>query len=493
MNSRWERLWNIIAWGSAFLFLGLMGVAVSGRLLYPFELEWQEGAMVVHVLRVLSGRPLYVPPSPEFVPFIYPPGYFYVSAGLAHLIGPGFLALRLVSLVSTLFLLALAGYAAYRETGETSAAAVAVALLAASYRFNGTWFDVGRVDALFLALAFGGIVLLRSAEGLRRQIPAALLLTGAFLTKQTSALLIFPLYVYILASERKRALPFLLGLPLLMGGSVLYFHLHTGGWFTYYVFRLPTGHAFLPRMVGRFWAHDIMPHFLLALFGAVGWLILEGIRGRKERVGFWGVLFAGLVGGAWLGRVHEGGYLNVLMPAHLALALGLGMLAGWTTHGLRRTLVRWGIRGLILLQLLMVLYNPLPLRPPARNIAAGYHLLDVLLHIRGDILIPYHGYLAEMAGKRSFAHEMAVSDVLRGDPEGWGGVLDRAYRDAIRSGRFDAIVLDWEHWRYERDVQAAYQGPISLFREERVFWPVTGFRTRPQYLYFRETLLAHMR
>jgi hypothetical protein len=49
------------------------------RLQYPYELEWMEGGMVDHALRVLSGQKLYVRPSLEFVPFIYPPLFTYLE------------------------------------------------------------------------------------------------------------------------------------------------------------------------------------------------------------------------------------------------------------------------------------------------------------------------------------------------------------------------------------------------------------------------------
>ena len=41
------------------------------RLPYPFELEWMEGAPIVHVERLLNGQPIYGAPSIDFIPFIY--------------------------------------------------------------------------------------------------------------------------------------------------------------------------------------------------------------------------------------------------------------------------------------------------------------------------------------------------------------------------------------------------------------------------------------
>ncbi len=492
MKGRTDGVWQGVAWGLSVLFLVLLGIAVSGRLAYPFELEWQEGAMVVHVLRVMAGRRLYVPPSLDFTPFIYPPLYFYAAAGLANFVGVGFLPLRLLSLLSTLVLLALVGYGVYRETGAGDAAGVAVALMAASYRLNGTWFDLGRVDAFFLLLTFTAILVLRFAKAGWHEALAAFLFTLAFLTKQTAVFVVALLYVYMFLKGGQRRWAFVGSFPLFMGVSFLFFHVHTHGWFTYYVLRLPSGHALLPYMVKRFWTHDILPHFTLAMVFMLTWLYLCG-REHGEALGFWMVVFVGLVGSAWLSRVHEGGYLNVLMPAHLAFALGLGMFSGWLTTRVELSGLRWGGRVFILLQLLLLLYNPLPLRPSPRNVQAGYKLLNVLVHIRGEVLIPYHGYLAEMAGKRSFAHEMAISDVLRGDPGGWGTYLDEEYQKALGEHRFQAIVLDQEDWRYIEVVRQHYEGPTLIFQDKGAFWPITGFRTRPQYLFLEKTQLVRRR
>ncbi len=83
--------WVLASLGLAYLALYLLLVWLRVR--HPFELEWMEGACVDHVLRVLSGRPLYTEPRLEWVPFIYTPLFYYVSAAVAKVVGAGFLPL----------------------------------------------------------------------------------------------------------------------------------------------------------------------------------------------------------------------------------------------------------------------------------------------------------------------------------------------------------------------------------------------------------------
>ncbi|MHC4458094.1 MAG: hypothetical protein ACYS0I_13605, partial [Planctomycetota bacterium] len=64
----------------AILYLAVYLILVFLRIQFPFELEWMEGGSVHQIERILEGKKLYVSPSLEFVPYIYPPLYFYVSA-----------------------------------------------------------------------------------------------------------------------------------------------------------------------------------------------------------------------------------------------------------------------------------------------------------------------------------------------------------------------------------------------------------------------------
>ena len=101
------------------------------------------------------------------------------------MLGPSYLALRLVSLVSSLACFALLAGLVRRETGSAVAGAGAAGLLAATYFATGTWFDVARVDSLFLAFSVAGLYAVRRMRGPRGAVAAGVLLAAAALTKQT--------------------------------------------------------------------------------------------------------------------------------------------------------------------------------------------------------------------------------------------------------------------------------------------------------------------
>ena len=147
----------------------LLGLAAIGaylaialaRLSYPFTVEVLESNSLIEVHRILAGQPLYAPPGVSYVPDGYPPLYFGVSAAAASVLGQSYLSLRLVSLAASLACFALLARLVQRETASACAGVAAAGVLAATYFAAGKWFDVARVDSLFLALSVAALYAVR--------------------------------------------------------------------------------------------------------------------------------------------------------------------------------------------------------------------------------------------------------------------------------------------------------------------------------------------
>ncbi|MFZ5912223.1 MAG: glycosyltransferase family 39 protein [Chloroflexota bacterium] len=111
-----------------------------------------EGGSLVQVSRILAGKPLYVQPSFEFIPQIYTPLYFYISALASLFLGNSFLPLRFVSIVSSLGILVLIFVLVRQQTGSKVSGFLASGLFFSTYKLSGYWFDIARVDSLALVL-----------------------------------------------------------------------------------------------------------------------------------------------------------------------------------------------------------------------------------------------------------------------------------------------------------------------------------------------------
>ena len=213
---------------AASLWYLVVYVAVAWlRLRYPFDLEWMEGGSVDHVVRVLQHQPLYVAPQIAFIPFEYPPLYFWVSALVAKIVGIGFFPLRLVSFLSSLVCFACIYRIVRTETNRTLPGLLAAGLFAGTFRASGAWLDLARVDSLFLALFLLALLILRTRTSDRWYLTAGVLLALSFLTKQTALAMAFPIVLYALLAHRRAGIWLASSLIAIVGVSSLLLHLAT--------------------------------------------------------------------------------------------------------------------------------------------------------------------------------------------------------------------------------------------------------------------------
>ncbi|MBA3503924.1 MAG: hypothetical protein H0T65_26425, partial [Deltaproteobacteria bacterium] len=62
--------WVLVALPALYQLV-LLATAIAGRVGYPYDLEWMEGGMLHHALRIKNGEGIYVPPSIDFIPYLY--------------------------------------------------------------------------------------------------------------------------------------------------------------------------------------------------------------------------------------------------------------------------------------------------------------------------------------------------------------------------------------------------------------------------------------
>jgi hypothetical protein len=495
------KFWRALALAEAALALGALGWAFAHRLAYPYDLEWMEGGMLCHALRLVEHRPIYAPPSLEFIPFLYTPLYPILLWALAPLVGVGYVVGRLISLVS-LVAAWLCGYVfARREGGSRATALAAMALPAAAFVPTGAWLDLARPDTLQLGLVTVALCLgwWRRRSHLGVAIAAALLV-AAFFVKQTASPFMIALGLALLVAQR-RVVPTYVATLALVGLPILWWANHaTDGWFWIYISKLHRQHEFYAAR-----AFFGSPVRIVLLIGPA-LLLCPWALARRWSPGLAYAVWMGAtgIGVACVGFGTQWAFTNAFVPGVFFPAIAIGTAAGRlisvekreSMPRLRPTAVY------VLLALTLALAPGVLLRPSARlwprdwAIAAdaptGYHLgpyvptaaeraagdalLERLRAAPGDVLIPFHPFYAHLVGKRTFLHRMGVWDIARaglGPPRGLG--------EAIATQRFSLVVMDYKidgNWQQWPGLLARYQ--IA----ERVAGPRTfsGADTAPRYL-----------
>lgn len=478
--------WPLVAlrWlvaGAAAWYLVSYAAMACLRMAYPFELEWLEGHVLESVRRVALGQPLYVRPSLDFVPFIYAPLYYYVAAAAAKVTGLGFLPLRLVSFAGSLACAALLYRLARRETGSRWAGLLAAGFFAATFPLSGHWFDLARVDTLYLAILLSALYGARWWPSRGGQAAAGALFAVAFFAKQHALALFLPLVLYAMLYRRRTALAFVLPGLVGMGLGTWLWNRASGGWFWYYLFTLPSHHETIGEMYAGFWRHDLLGAVPVGcLLAAAG--LAAVYRSERPALAFWALAAAGLLGQAWVARLHSGGYVNVLMPAHallaVLLAVGAHRLAGIAAPAWRPLLAC----ALCLWQL-GALFSDLRAQVPApANLAAGRAVVERLRAMPGKVALTDEGYLARLAGKTPTAHSVAVGDVLAGDDGPVAAALRQEIRQALRSRRFAAIITPGWAVFYGQGLQPHYR-PAGRLEHDAAPRPVTGMPFGPDAIF----------
>ncbi len=479
----WRRVLEAALVLGALWYLGSYLVVALARIAYPYDLEWMEGGMLEHVARVLRGQPLYVPPTLEFTPYIYAPLYYYVAALFAKLFGLRLPALRLVSLLASIGVLGLIAALTHSRTRSRLGALVAAGLFAALFERAGAFFDLARADSLALFFLLLAIWLLLARE--RRDVAAGVLLAAAFFTKQTMLLVALPVVLARTFSLRgPRRLLCLGSFVALAAAGTVALHLRTQGWSTYYLFALPASHPWIPNLWLRFWTHDLCVVVPVAMAALV--LRLSGTAGVPALSLVESAAVLGCLLESWISVLHRFGFTNVLMPAYACLAWQTGVALGWLNRpapaSAARRLAGWAC----LAQLALLWFPAWRQVPTAADRAAGAALVARLAAIPGPLLIPCHPELARLAGKATYAQQMALVDVMRGQPRRVADALAADIQRRLRARELAAVVLDVDQDWLQPELDASYVRTERLFvGQPDVFWPRTGWLARPRDLYER--------
>jgi 4-amino-4-deoxy-L-arabinose transferase-like glycosyltransferase len=456
------------------------------RIQYPFELEWIEGGLLGEVQRIVNGQAVYTAPSLEFVPFIYPPLFFYLSALVSQLFGATFFSLRLVSFLASLISFACIFLTVIEETGNKFIALTSVCFFAAAFRVTGAWMDIARVDSLFVALLFLFIYFIRHSNSTQAFILAGFFAALALLTKQTALVMCIPVIGYAFLKDWKRTLILIITAVVIAGGVTLAFNLSSDGWYAYYVFELlnyQTEWLGISEFI-KFWPRDLLSHGAIALAFSLFYFFKLW---RNQKAQLFGVIFMSILAGTYMSRMKLGGYDNVLLPLFGIMAILMG-LGSYQVLGVIREQKESGVYLVLIVQMAILFYYPISQIPTSEDLKAGQEFVQYLSSLDGRVYILDHPYLLTLAGKPGYAHNSATWDILRAREENRGKtILEAELSQALKNQVFSVIITDTQ-WDILPHLEKYYKIKDYAFKGNGYFYPVAGARIRPTHIYFPKVL-----
>jgi hypothetical protein len=482
---------SVLAFGALFWMF-------ARRLGYPYDLEWMEGTMLLHAHRLREGQTLYAPPSLAFVAFAYPPLQPALVAAASLLFGLDYSTGRALSIVGYFVALA-AAYAFLREAGVPRAIALGgLAISAAAFAPTGAWYDLVRIDSLWLGLVTLGLwATWRARASTPAAVIAGVLLAASLLAKQTAAPFIGVAVVALFFASRRRAVLVALTTTVVTAAAIVLLQRATGGWFWRYVFGLHQRHDFDPWL-----GFGLAPLRVVLLLGpAVALVPLALVRSRFD-----GPLLATLAvfAAAMVATIRGAGppwgYANAFIPAMffggILLAVAAARLRGGNADAVAPVLLALSVAvapgGLVWAAdrlwpragfALPIGYDPRALVPSATDRQQGDALIARLRRTPGAVFVPFHPFYALRAGKAPTLHAQNLADINAIPDLG----TPRDLIEAIRTRAFDLIVLDVEGEGPAAEAEAIGQFPrLAGHYEvaERIDGPrvVSGAPVRPRLL-----------
>jgi hypothetical protein len=500
---------------SVWVFVVLARVFLS-RLLYPLDLEWMEGGVLTHALRLGAGQPLYAEPSVDFVSFLYTPLYPAVLAALAKVFGLSYTLGRAVSILAfsgalMVLVAAVRGLAQPFESAELKAVATTAGLLGAAavclaFPFCGAFYDLVRADSLWLFLVSAGLYGCSPGRSARQIVLGALLLVSAFFTKQTAAPFMVAAAVSVaLTSGLQSGLVFAAVAFGASAAAILVGQYLTDGWLWIYIYRLHQSHETLFERMWRETPRVLFDYGFVLLLPCIACLLFVAFRRRfSQRLFFWSAMAATGVATAAVGSATQGAFDNAYIPAvyfgallSAACAVELPVLAAdlrsttegavWSIGERHRSwcgsLRLFALLGLGFLAAHALLRWPetTPHVPSPQDHAAARRLLTFLTEQGPEIFVPCHPFYSVLAGGRGHLHIMGVNDVyswprtITGDPGRDAAIKDH-FRESVissfRSRRWKSVIQDdcftprpfglSRYYRLSEDLASGGKSPRSL-------------------------------
>jgi 4-amino-4-deoxy-L-arabinose transferase-like glycosyltransferase len=449
-------------------------------LVYPYDIEWAEGAALNQVFRILSGDPLFIEPNTTFSPLVYTPLYYLISAGLSRMIGTGFLPLRLISVISSIGAGILIFWIVKKVTGNDIAGWLAASLYVGCFELADGFFDLARVDSLFVLVLLMTLAVFMYTKGKWRLLFTGIMIAMGFYVKQSALIVFLPIIIVPLITNFRKHWPLLI--TALLGISVpwLFLDLRWDGLFSYYIFYLPGQHGYSILSAANFWIGDILHPLGIALgfitFSVVSklnrsarngkWIdhfkegLDESLEGSTNQILLFGI---GALVASWITRASNGGGGNNVMAAYAAISLCFGIgyhqsvahIEEKNANGIKFDLL---IPILVLIQLLGLLYNPFKYIPNETDYSLNRNLVE-RIEAEDEVLIPYRSHFSVMLGKGSSIHIVNLFELtgyFKGDVLPEGKAIVDEIRQGICSQEYGLIIIDSPIPWFDSQIESAY-------------------------------------
>jgi hypothetical protein len=488
----------LVSIGYILLFAGLSAL----RSVYPYELEWIEGASVDEINWIVQGKPLYGEPSISFIPSMKTPLFFYFSAGLAKIFGVGFFAPRLLSIIASLGIFCIVYLIVVNSEAGFAAGILAAGLVAAAFRFTGAWMDLAKTDSLCMFFLLAGFYVGQKYPGRKGWIFSSLFYILAYYTKQLALVVIVLICISSLIDTRGRSIVRWLVTGLVGYGIFILVDRVTNGWFSFYTVDILQYHnwqgaplIFIERVLKNMW--PVILIILTYVYFSFRGLLKDKFSGRNWQNLCLGAALVVASGSVFLKSwTYDNGFIPTVLGIAVLTGIGFDFLVRYkdfATCSKFNLMPKVAVLILLLVQFGLFFYNPIQQLPTEQDRKAGDTFVELLRSLPDKVLVFNHGYYNHLAGKPSYLHSSWIGDVIASSTQAentsdaqHGQEVVHVLSQAIQTQMFDRIILD----NHPEQFLPYYIVNIEpIFEDKYVFYPVTGAHSRPTSILVKNSIL----
>jgi len=387
-----ERFFKVAIIIYAFVQLIVLLYLWSNHISFPLNLEAMEVYILLHVKRVLSGLPIYVAPSENFVPFVYNPLYYYISIPFVKIFGATLQSLRFVSLIGSIGIIILLFLSTKRITGSAWWGGISVGLFAASYRAMDTYIDTAHADSWLLFMILLGCYLIDLRKSQTVSLLGVLALVLSFWFKQHGALFLVGAVLYLtyrdgVANSWKYWLvAFVFG----FGLYIYYPKAVFGSYFHYYTWEVPRRWSQIDfNTISHILAYILKNYSLLLIAGL--FTFFKFIFQFRERLTIWLLMFPVAIMSGAMGSLDPENNNNVFIPmATWFIIIGvMGLSDVLKNQKVPKIVV--AIYVVVSLSFGMLYYNPASAIVPKEAEIEYQDLITFLSELDGTVYAPWIG------------------------------------------------------------------------------------------------------
>jgi hypothetical protein len=493
LASRILALTMLAAAGCGLVSLTLHVRLFAGRATFPLDLEWLEGGMLVHAQRIASGQGIYVPPSVDFIPYLYTPLYPALLALLSFIFPLGYTLGRVASILSLAgagcFLFSTAKGETSGDRGELPSWLVGVAgvgAVVAAFAFTGGFYDLVRADSLLLLFEVFTLWLAMRGTGWKSAAASGVAIALAFFTKQTAAIVGVGIGIGLLIANWRRGLSYGVAAAGSVLAGVLLLLATSHGWFWTYVFKLHQSHPFDWDAAFKTAPWAILKHTWPALLALIlATLALAALRKLSRADALLCLTAAAGILAAMVGFGTKWAYFNAYIPGVFFPCLAAAVLTTRLVVAAKASPSATTSLSAIAAVALLGFQSQhgqqadvAKTLPSSQDRIAAARLLSEIESLPGPVFIPFHPYYAVLAGKHPFVHRIGLYDIeaTLGRPD-W-------LAQAIGTQKFAAIVLDWRPRPGEwPGLDANYRPSHEFIRGRDSVGTFAGVQTSPRLVF----------